>query len=78
MTGGLVESAVVAVLSAILGGGITGAAAAAAVRIEIKWLTITSDRHERAVTRAHDRIDAYEGRISSVESRVPPVVVKTG
>lgn len=78
VTGGIVETIIVGMLSAAFGGAITAVAAVAAVRVEIKWLTATSSRQETAIVRAHDRCDMIEGRLMIVETRLPPVVYKPG
>lgn len=65
---GVVETILTGILSAAFGGAITGVAAVAAVRIEIKWLTMTASRQEQAILRAHQREDMLEARLTRLEA----------
>mgnify|MGYP005849095387 CR=1 FL=1 len=63
MVAEIAQTVIVAMLSAGAGGMITGAAAVAAVRVEIKWLTTTATDTRNSVTRAHERIDHIEDKM---------------
>ena len=48
---------VATILQAVIGGMITGAAAYAAIKVEIRWLRSDLNKLERLAQQAHNRID---------------------
>lgn len=56
----MLETVAAAAVAAFVGGSVTGAFAAAALRTEIHWLTRAIDRHDGEIRRAHERIDQVE------------------
>lgn len=45
------------VLSALLSGGVAALSAVVALKVHVAWIKETLERHERAISRAHERID---------------------
>lgn len=51
---------ITALITGVASGGLSAIATVAALKVHITWLRETVQRHERAIERAHQRIDRVE------------------
>lgn len=58
MTG---EQMVTAIVTAVLSGGVSAMSAVVALRVHVAWIKETLERHEKAISRAHARVDELKG-----------------
>ena len=65
------ESMADIIITSIVTGCFTGIATVAAIKVNISWLIKATDKNERAINRAHERIDQAERRLSEYRLNNP-------
>lgn len=55
------DQVVSAIVTAVLSGAISAMSAVVALRVHVAWIKETLERHEKAISRAHARVDELKG-----------------